>query len=90
MRLNTTERIHLVFNISQLHLAASDPLSGQSQDDLEPGPIKVNREKEYVVEAILEERVKRKKKEYLVKWLGYPTPNWQPTENLDDTEALQD
>ena len=33
---------------------------------------------------------KRKKKEYLVKWLGYPTPDWQPAENLEDTEALQD
>ena len=52
--------------------------------------VQVNGEKEYVVEAILEERMKRKKKEYLVKWLGYPTPDWQPAENLDDTEALQD
>jgi len=38
----------------------------------------------YKVEAILRTRVKNKKKEVLVKWLGYPEKfnSWEPAENI--------
>ena len=64
-------RIHLVFNVNKLRLAAIDPLPSQVLDNTKLEPIKVDREEEYLVEEILEERKKRKIKEYLVKWLGY-------------------
>ena len=57
--------------------------------------------KEWEVEKILEERKKRKKiektgkykyiKEYLIKWVGYEYPSWEPEENLENCqESLKD
>ena len=49
-------------------------------------------EAEYFVDRILRERKKKKGRgyvlEYLVKWKGYERPDWQPSVNLVDTEAL--
>ena len=57
--------------------------------------------KEWEVEKILEERKKRKKnektgkykyiKEYLIKWVGYEYPSWEPEENLENCqESIKD
>jgi hypothetical protein len=78
-----------VFNVNKLRLAATDPLPSQPQDDTEPEPIEVDGEEEYLVEEILEERKRRKRKEYLTKWLGYQEPTWEPQEHLENTEALE-
>jgi len=44
------------------------------------------------VEEILRERIIRRrggpKKKYLVKWLGYAKPTWEPASALEDTVAL--
>jgi hypothetical protein len=56
-----------VFNINMLRLAFSNSLPRQPQDDNELEPIKVNKEEMYLVEEILEERGKGRKKQYLVK-----------------------
>ena len=89
VRLDTPGRIHPVFHISSLRLAASDPLPSQIQDDQEPEPIMIDGEDEFFVEAIVEERLHRRKKQYLVKWIGYQELTWEPEENVADTEALQ-
>ena len=81
-------RIHLVFNINKLRLVAIDLLPSQLLDNTKLEPIKVDREEEYLVKEILEARKKRKTKEYLVKWLGYQEPTWEPQEIVEDTEAL--
>ena len=54
--------------------------------------------KEWEVEKILKERIKRRKdrrtgrilndKEYLVKWVGYTKPSWEPEENLEHCKEL--
>ena len=89
VRLNTPGRIHPVFNINSIRLAADDPLPSQAQDDQEPEPIIVDGEEEYPVEAIVDERFHQRRKQYLVKWVGYPDPTWVLEENVADTEALQ-
>lgn len=89
VRLDTPGRIHPVFNINSLRLAASDPLPSQVQDDDKPEPLMTDGEEEYLVEAIVNERLHRRKKQYLVKWIGYLEPTWEPKENVADTEALQ-
>ena len=55
-------------------------------------------EQEWEVEKILKERPKRRKnpktgrmeitKEYLVKWIGYKKPSWEPEENLEHSKEL--
>jgi hypothetical protein len=90
VKLNTPGRVHPVFNVNLLRLASSDPLPSQLQDDNEPEAIEVEGEAEYVVEGILEERGRGNRKQYLVKWEGYPDPTWEPASNLEDTEALDE
>jgi transposase InsO family protein len=88
VRLDTPGRIHPVFHISSVRLAATDPLPSQPQDDREPLPIEIDGEDEYQVETIVGERLHRRKKQYLVKWVGYPEPTWEPKDYVADTEAL--
>ena len=55
-------------------------------------------DEEWEVESILKERTKKTKdkktgrikhvKEYLVKWLGYKDPTWEPEENLENCQEL--
>ena len=49
----------------------------------------IDGEDEFFVEAIVNERLHRRKKQYLVKWIGYQELTWEPEENVADTEALQ-
>ncbi|KAG9184899.1 hypothetical protein G6011_06845, partial [Alternaria panax] len=90
VKLNTPGRVHPVFNVNMLRLASSDPLPSQPQDDNEPEPIEVDGEEMYLVEEILEERGQGHRKQYLVKWEGYPDPTWEPAVNLKETDALKD
>ena len=78
-----------MFNVNMLRLASSDPLLSQPQDDNEPEPIEVDREGMYLVEEILKEKGKGRRKQYLVKWEGYSDPTWEPALNLKHTNALQ-
>ena len=43
---------------------------------------------EYVVERILLSRAGEGGEEFLVKWLGYDEPTWEPLETVKDAEAL--
>jgi hypothetical protein len=47
----------------------------------------INREEEWEVEDIITERTRNQRKEYLVKWLGWPEykNSWQPTSDLKNT-----
>ena len=78
-----------MFNISSLRLAASDPLLSQIQDDQEPEPIVVDGEEEYLVEAIIDQQVHQRKRQYLVRWMGYLDLTWEPAECVTNTKALQ-
>ena len=45
---------------------------------------------EYRVDRIADERTRRGELQYLVYWTGYSEPTWQPSNNLRETEALDD
>lgn len=61
--------------------------------DPQPPPHIVGEEDKYEIEEILRERVVQRcggpKKKYLVKWLGYTKPTWEPASALEDTVALK-
>jgi len=46
-------------------------------------PVEVEGEEEYIVEEILDSRLRRNKLEFLVKWEGYTNENnlWEPKDN---------
>jgi hypothetical protein len=62
VKLNTSKRVHLVFNVNMLRLASSNLLPSQLQDNNELEPIEVDGEEMYLVEKILEERGKGQRK----------------------------
>jgi hypothetical protein len=46
------------------------------------------KEGKYKVEKILEKRKKGNSYEYLVKWVGYEEPDWQPAKNLKNQKKM--
>ena len=64
-------------------------------DDSQPPPVTAEgQDDEYGIEKILQCRTRQigrgKRREALVKWVGYTVPNWEPLANLQDTKALDD
>ncbi len=52
--------------------------------------IKVDNESIFAAEQILKQRVMNGKKQYLVKWVGYPIKEatWEPEENILDKRLI--
>ena len=61
-------RIHLVVNIRRI-VKYKEQVEGQKK--IPPPPVKIDSEKKYVVEEILNRQERRGKTKYLVKWKGY-------------------
>ncbi|KAJ1300322.1 hypothetical protein OPQ81_005143 [Rhizoctonia solani] len=77
-------KIHPVFHVSLLFPKPSDEFK---REPVNPPPvITPEGEEEYIVERILDSRLKRKHLEYLVKWKGYgPEDNtWEPKRHLSN------
>ena len=57
-----------------------------------PPSIEVNGEEEYEVKKILDSRVRHRKLQYLIKWLGYPDLDneWVPEGHLAGLKELVD
>lgn len=94
-RLDVPGDVHNVFHTKLLRPGNLNPLPSQKSDDWRPGPILLNGGPEFGVEEILSERTKRlpgtrnrTKREFLVKWVGWPTPTWEAASNLQEVEAL--
>ena len=73
-------KIHPVFYISLLELAATDLLPGQTQPP--PPPTIIDDEPEYEVDEIVNSKLIRKHLKYLVRWVGYSDLTWEPAENV--------
>jgi hypothetical protein len=58
----------------------------------QPPPELIDGEEEYQVEEIIDERTFRRKKQYLIKWLGYPVSenSWIDARDLHADELLED
>ena len=92
-RLNTPPGIDNVFHTYLLRPAHDDPFPSQKRTDWQPPALMAdNDNEEWLVEEILRERTVKvgrgKRRELLVKWIGYARPTWEPASALDDTIAL--
>jgi len=73
-----TEKIHNIFHVSVLDLAAHDPL----EEQIIPPPLagEVEGEEERKVQGVLDSRFVRDRLQYLVKWDGYDETTWESVE----------
>ena len=79
-------QLHPVFNVSQLR-PYHDPSARFPGRVVEPQPpVVVDGADEYEVEEVLGHRDVRRRREYLVKWVGYPSLHntWLPLSNLEN------
>lgn len=74
-------RIHPVFHVSLLK-----PFVGDADAQPVVPPIVLEDGEHFEVEAILDRRTNRRRREYLVKWVGYGEEHnsWEPRSNFDD------
>jgi hypothetical protein len=79
-------RIHPVFHVGLLYPHKPDKIKGRTPEP--PPPIEVEGEEEYEVEKLIDARLWRNQKQYLVKWLDYPDSDnsWEPLKNLTHSE----
>ena len=77
---------HPTYHVSQLERVAEDPLPGQVIAP--PPPVIVDDEEEYLVEEVLDSRVRRKRLQYLIKWLGHTQADWMYAEEVNKLEAV--
>lgn len=87
LSLPATWGIHDTFHISLLE----KHLPSQMQPVSAPPPaIQLDTGPQFEIEAILDHRIRRKRTQYLVKWLGYPDEDntWEPTANLHNASDL--
>jgi hypothetical protein len=92
LHLPNQPNIYNVFHVSELEpWNESDVTLLPSRDLPEPDPIiSEDSEEEYYIDQILDERVRRRGKQYLVRFTGYGPKKdlWLPGRNLVDAEAL--
>jgi hypothetical protein len=75
-----------VFHISLLQHSANNAYPSQNS---EPPPlVEIHGEDKYFIEAIPNSRIHRWKLQYLIKWVGYDQPDWQPAKVHSASEAI--
>ena len=87
LRLPKGSRQHSVFNVSKLTPFVE---SEADTNEIEPDPDLVDGFEEFEVETILDSRMDKAKKMYLVKWRGYSElhNSWEPEENLENCREI--
>ena len=88
LKLPTSLKIHDVFHVDLLTPYHKTNKHGANYT--QPPPELVDGEEEYQVEEIIGEHTHRQKKQYLVKWLGFPVSenSWVDAKDLHADELL--
>jgi len=79
-------RIHPVFHVSLLEPYVANDIPDRLAPP--PPPIQYDGQDEFEVEEIVDSRLRYRRLEYKVKWVGYPVPEWEPADNLTHCQAL--
>ena len=79
-------KYHQVQHVSLLDPADNDPLPGQHNPP--PPPVIVNDVEEWHMEEILDSCIHHRHLQYLVKWVDYDQPDWEPAEGMNKLEAV--
>jgi hypothetical protein len=74
-------KVHPVFHVSLLSLAARNPVPGQNQPP--PPTVEVDGDEEWEVDVILDSRNCNGRLWYLTRYVGYAEPFWQYAEDLE-------
>ena len=80
-------KVHPTFHVSLLETYEDNPLPSQVKPP--PPPIKIDGNKEYELEEILDSRHRYKKLQYRAKWKGYRAEHdreWYPAESFNNAE----
>lgn len=80
--------VHKVFHVSVLRKHNPDTIDYRKQ--AEKPPIEIGNDEEWEVSAILDCRLRRNRKEYLVNWTGFNSSHdsWEPEGNLTNCKDL--
>jgi hypothetical protein len=86
IELPPTMKCHNVHHVLLLEPVANDAYPGQW---LDPHPaVEIDGKDEYFINAILDSCIHCCKLQYLVKWVGYNIPEWEPAELHSKSEAV--
>ena len=88
---HSMSRLHPVFNVVKLTPAPVDPIPGRRAQP-PPPPVIVSGEEEYVVERILDSRLRRGKLQFKVKWKGYGAEenSWEAASDVHAEALVKD
>ena len=91
VELPATMRIHDVFHVDRFKPFIPSPESLGRRSPPPPEPEIINGEVEYEVEAILAHRTRRRRPEFLIKWVGYDEAKdstWEPLQSITNSPLI--
>jgi transposase InsO family protein len=91
VELPATMRIHDVFHVDRFKPFIPSPESLGRRSLPPPEPEIVNGEAEYEVESILAHRTRRRRTEFLIKWVGYDEAKdstWEPLQSITNSPVI--